>query len=144
MKQPKALSVIIGVLGLVAAILPLTIYHLVETAGGMEGMHMAMDCQAACTAEVFVGAAIAAIAVLSLFIKDLKISLGGSALLLVGGVSAIAVPNLIGFCKSEEMACRYITQPTLTVIGVLIIALSLGKIATGIIALRRSAVQHNA
>jgi hypothetical protein len=132
----KALYGLIGILGIVAAVLPLAIYHFVETAG-MKGM--AMDCESACLAETFVGAAITAIAVVSLFIKNAKLSLAGSSALLAGGIATIAVPQLIGFCKSDQMACRYLTAPTLTVIGVAIIALALVRVVSGLIALRRTA-----
>jgi hypothetical protein len=139
----KALYVAIGILGVVAAVLPLAIYHLVETADtgmGMKmGMKMSMACETACTVETFVGAAIAVVAVISLFIKNLKLSIAGSAVLLVGGVATIAVPSLIGFCKSEEMACRYITEPTLTVIAVIISLFAVIRLVSGVLAIRKAA-----
>jgi drug/metabolite transporter (DMT)-like permease len=98
-----------------------------------------MACEKACVAEAVVGAAIAAIAVVSLFIKNSKLSVASSAVLLVGGVAAIAVPSFIGFCESEEMACRYITAPTRAILGSVIILLSAARFVTGVIALRRTA-----
>lgn len=134
----KILYAVIGVLGAAAAIIPLAIYHFVETAG-MAGMHrMAMACERACFAETLVGAAIAVIAVASLFIKNTKLSVASSAILLVGGVAAIATPSIIGLCESEAMACRYITAPTLAILGSAIIVLSIIRFATGIIAIHRA------
>jgi hypothetical protein len=113
--------------------------HLSFRGNGGVGMHrMAMACERACFAETLVGAAIAAIAVASLFIKNEKFSVASSAALLVGGVAAIATPSIIGLCESEAMACRYITAPTLTILGSAIIVLSIIRFTTGIIAIRRA------
>ncbi|MDR2650208.1 MAG: DUF4418 family protein [Clostridiales bacterium] len=131
----KILHIVIGALGAAVAMIPLAIYNLVEIAG-MHGM--AMACERACVAETFVGAAIAAIAVASLFVKNAKLSVASSAMLLAGGVAAIATPSIIGLCESEAMACRYITTPTLAILGSAIIALSIIRLATGILAIRRA------
>jgi hypothetical protein len=141
MKQSKSkvLYGAIGLLGAAAAVFPLAIYHFVETAG-MGGMHgMAMACEKACIAETVVGAAIAAIAIVSLFIKNTKLSVASAAVLLIGGVAAIATPSFIGLCESEEMACRYITAPTLAILGAVIILLSAVRFVTGVIALHGTA-----
>jgi hypothetical protein len=134
----KSLYAVIGVLGAAAATIPPVIYHFVETAGmaGMRGM--AMTCERACFAETLVGAAIAAIAAASLFIKNTKLSAASSAVLLIGGAAAIATPSIIGLCESKAMACRYITAPTLTILGSAIIVLSMIRFAAGIIAIRRA------
>ncbi|MDR3277745.1 MAG: DUF4418 family protein [Oscillospiraceae bacterium] len=137
--KSKVLYGAIGLLGAAAAVFPLAIYHLVETAG-MGGMHsMAMTCERACVAETFVGAAIAVIAIASLFIKNAKLGVASSAVLLAGGIAAIAAPSLIGLCESEEMACRYITAPTLAILGSAIIVLSAARLVNGVIAVRKTA-----
>jgi hypothetical protein len=133
--KSKVLYGAIAGLGAVTAVFPFAIYHLVETAGSEA---MAMACESACIAEALVGAVIALIAIASLFIQNAKLGLSASAALLAGGVAAIAVPQLIGFCKSEEMACRYITAPTLAILGSAIIVLAGVKLVTGALALRRS------
>lgn len=99
-----------------------------------------MKCEAACTAEAIVGAIIAVIAIASLFVKNPKLSVASSAVLLVGGVAAIAVPRVIGFCESMDMACRYITAPTLAIIGSAIIVLALAKIVSDLLVLRKRAI----
>jgi len=127
---------IIVALGAAAAILPLAIYHLVETAGGHG---MAMACERACIAGTAIGASVAVIGALSLFVKNPKLGVGASGALLAGGVATIAVPRAIGFCEMADMACRLVTAPTLLVIGVLIILLSAAKLLGQIRSLRRSA-----
>ncbi|MDR3288805.1 MAG: DUF4418 family protein [Peptococcaceae bacterium] len=140
MKQSKnkVLYGVIGLLGAVAAVLPLAIYHFVETAG-MSGMHgMAMACEKACIAEAVVGAAIVVIAIASLFIKNAKLGVASSAVLFAGGIAAIATPSFIGLCESEEMACRYITAPTLAILGAAIIVLSAARLVVGVVAVRKT------
>jgi hypothetical protein len=136
----RALYGIISVLGLAAAVIPLAIYRFVESAGmgEMDGMAMAMACETACFAEVFVGAAIAVIALASLFIKSPKIGITSSSLLLVGGVAAISVPSFVGLCESAQMACRTITAPTLTVLGTLIIVLAAVRLISSVITVRKA------
>lgn len=129
---------IIVALGAAAAILPLAIYHLVETAGG-HGVAMAMACERACIAGTAIGVSVAVIGALSLFVKNPKLGVGASGALLAGGVATIAVPRAIGFCEKADMACRLVTAPTLLVIGVLIILLSAAKLLGQIRSLRRSA-----
>jgi hypothetical protein len=139
--KDKLLYTVIGILGAAAAVIPLAIYHLVETAGahGMRGMAMtAMACERACIAEAFAGAAITAIAIASMFIRNTKLSAASSAVLLASGAAAIAIPSLVGLCESEAMACRYITAPTLTVLGIVIIVLALIRLVSDIAAIRKA------
>jgi hypothetical protein len=132
---------VIGVLGAIAAILPLAVYHLIETAGsgGMSGMHgMAMACEKTCTAMTVIGAVIVLIAIISLFFKNTKLNIGSSVLLLAGGIAEITAPKAIGLCKSADMACNYLTAPTLAILGSLIIVLSAVKLISGAVALRKA------
>jgi hypothetical protein len=134
--QSKALSVAIIALGAVVAVLPLTIYHFVETAG-MHGM--AMSCETACIAETVIGAVIVIVAAASLFLGNAKLGVGASAVLLAGGIAAIAAPRLIGLCDMPDMACHLITLPTVTIVGAIIIILALARLIAGAIALRSAA-----
>jgi hypothetical protein len=138
MKQSKSkvLSGAIIALGAVVAVLPLTIYHFVETAG-MHGM--AMSCETACIAETVIGAVIVVVAAISLFLGNARIGVGTSAVLLAGGVAAIAAPRIIGLCDMPDMACHLITLPTVTIAGAAIILLALLKLIAGAVALRRPA-----
>ncbi|MDR3270503.1 MAG: DUF4418 family protein [Peptococcaceae bacterium] len=137
----KVIFSVIAALGAIAAVFPLAIYYLVETAGShsMHGMPMAMACEKACIAATMIGAVITVIAIAALFVQNAFLSIGMSVTLLIGGVAAIAVPRFIGFCTSADMACRYLTVPTLGILGGAIIVLSVVKLAKGTWTLRRSA-----
>jgi hypothetical protein len=136
--QGRALSAAIIALGVAVAIVPLAIYNLIETAD-MHGMHgMAMACEGVCTASAVMGAGIAVAAAASLIFKNAKLGLTASTTLLVGGVAVIVVPRVIGFCESADMACRYITEPTLAILGSAIIVLSLVRLVTGVVAIRKA------
>lgn len=144
----RALYAVIGVLGVAAGVIPFAVYRLVETAGdnampgmrGMPGMVMAMDCEKACVAAAVVGAAVAAAAIVSIFFKKTGLRLCGSAALLAGGAAVIVVPRIVGFCDSADMACRYITEPTLAILGAAIVALSAARAVSDILAARRPPV----
>jgi hypothetical protein len=132
----------IAALGLAIAILPPAVYNLLETAGGGHGGHMAaeaMACAGACAGATAVGAAIALAAVASLFLSGARQGVAASAVLLAGGVAAIAVPRLLGFCSMASMPCVYLTKPTLAVLGAAVIALSAARLARGVAALRGAA-----
>jgi hypothetical protein len=131
----------IAVLGVAAAVFPLAIYRFVESAGmdAMDGMAMTMACEKACFAEVFVGAAIAIVALVSFFIENAKLNAVGSSLLLVGGIATIAVPSFVGLCESAQMACRLITAPTLTILGTAIIVLAAVRLISSVVAVRKTA-----
>jgi uncharacterized membrane protein YhdT len=132
-KKGKALTIAIGALGAVAAVLPPAIYHFVETKG-MHGMTMA--CEKACIAGTVIGAVVIAVAIVSLFLKSAQLSAGAAGVLLAGGAATIAAPRALGFCEMADMACRLITAPTLLVLGVLIILLAGIKLAGDIRSLR--------
>ncbi|MDR2665744.1 MAG: DUF4418 family protein [Oscillospiraceae bacterium] len=143
--KDRATFAVIGALGIAAATIPYAVYRLIETAGGggmpaMRGMTMSMDCQDACAAAAAVGAAVAAVAIAAMFFKSIKLRLGGSIALLAGGAAVIAVPRIAGFCESAGMACRYITEPTLAILGGAIIALSAVRTASAALALRKAPV----
>jgi hypothetical protein len=144
MKQAtsKVLFGVIGIFGTAAAVIPLIIYYFVEANSmNMNGMAVnsaAMDCFGACVAATVIGATVAAIAIVSVFAGNGKLSIGSSAALLAGGVVLIALPQAIGFCKNAEMPCRMITAPILAILGSVIIMLSAVRLLSGIIAARKA------
>jgi len=142
-KSKKGLAIAISVFGIISAIVPLTVYNFVEMAdSGMHSMEaMSMACVTSCVTATVIGAAVTLIAIASLFIKNTKVNLINSLLLAAGGVSIIAAPLALGLCKSKDMACRYITQPTLGILGGAITALALIRLVTGILNARKSATQ---
>jgi len=128
---------VVAALGAAAAVIPLYVYHFVEAVGMHHGT--AMECEAACIAATAAGGATAAAAITGLFLRGGKANVAASSVLLAGGVATAAVPQFIGFCASEHMACRYITAPTLAILGAAIIFLSIIQLASGIINARRTA-----
>ena len=130
----KTLYCIIGILGVVVAIMPLTVYHLIEMAGRDD--HMVMACHAANGAATGVGAAIVAAVVIAIVFRNIKNAVV-SALLLAGGIAVFAVPRVFRLCGSMDMACRYLTKPTLTAAGSVIVILSLVLLVRQAVANRR-------
>jgi hypothetical protein len=96
-----------------------------------------MTCEKACVAAAVVGAVTAIVAIASLFFKKPKLSVCGSAALLAGGVAAIVVPRSFGFCAHGDMACRYITAPTLAILGGAIVILSIVRLISDLLAFRK-------
>jgi hypothetical protein len=135
----KTLLGAIALLGIATGALPLTIYRLKETASMSMSMRMSMPmaCYNACISAALIGAAVALVALVSLFVKNAKWNAPASVLLFVGGVAAITIPKLHGYCVHEAMACRTITEPTLLALGVAIAVLSAIKLAGAITDIRR-------
>jgi FtsH-binding integral membrane protein len=106
----------------------------------MAGMNnMAMACHTACVAATVIGAVIA-VAVVSLFFSNTKASVAVSALLFAGGIAVCAAPRIFRLCGSADMACRYITKPTLTFLGSTIIILSCVLFMVQVISIRKGSV----
>lgn len=124
--RTKIIFVVTAFLGAITAVLPLALYHLKETAGMHMGAHMM--CYMACLSATVIGTTVAIIALGAIFFKNSIINLAASGLLFFGGILAIIIPKLNGYCESEAMPCREITEPTLIVLGVLIIILSIVQI----------------
>ena len=131
----KILFGIIGVLGAAVGILPLSVYHFIEMAGRSD--HTAMACHTANQTATVIGIGIAAIVIIGPFILK-KTHVFISALLGAGGIAVLAVPQTFDVCPSVDMACRYLTMPSLTMLGSLIIILSIILIAAQAIAMSRS------
>ena len=91
-----------------------------------------------CLAGTIIGAAIAVIAAASLFFKNIKLEVSRSAALFTGGFALIIVPRILGFCAHEDMACRYITAPTLAILGCAVIILSVVRLVSGVLAIRKA------
>jgi hypothetical protein len=141
-EKSNVLYGIIAFLAAAAAVIPIAVLKLIETAGSHHGhgMAMKMACETTCNVSAVLGAALAAIAVVSIFVKNAKLSIGGCALLVAGGIGVIIVPRVFGLCSAADMACRYLTAPTLSVLGSLIIVLSLARLVLQVISLGKSSV----
>lgn len=135
--QTRIIFVATAFLGAVTAALPQAVYHLKETVD----MHMKthMMCYEACVSATVIGTIIAVIALGALFSKNEKVNLAASGLLFIGGILTIIIPKLNGYCEMESMACREITEPTLIMLGILIILLSAAQISSEIINIHKKA-----
>lgn len=127
--RTKIIFVVTAFLGAITAVLPQAVY-LKETAGMHMGTHMM--CYMGCLSATVIGTIVAVIAIGAVFIKNARISLAASGLLFFGGILTIIVPKFNGYCQMENMACREITEPSLTLLGVLIILLSIVQILSEI------------
>ena len=146
MKKPKGkiLYGIIGILGAVAAVIPLTVYHFIEMAdfdpnAALEchnAYNTGMLCHTAVVAAAVAGIVIAALVVLLPFLFKIA-NIAVSALLLSGGAAVYAAPRVFTLCSSTRFACRYLTKPVLTSLGSAIIILSLALIAVQFISIRK-------
>jgi len=143
----KSLYGIIGILGLAAAVIPLTVYHFIEMAdfdpnAALE-CHNAdktgMLCHSAIVAATVTGIVITALVVVfPFFLKIANIAV--SALLLSGGIAVYAAVRVFPLCSSVKLACRYLTKPVLTSLGSAIIILSLALITVQFISFRKMSV----
>lgn len=122
----KILYFIIGVLGVMAAIIPLTVYHFIEMAGRDD--HVTMACHTANRTAAGIGVVIAVVVFIFPVLKNIK-NMAVSVLLLASGIALFAVPRVFRLCGSVDMPCRYLTKPTLTALGSMIVILSLVLIA---------------
>ncbi|OXN01699.1 DUF4418 family protein [Bifidobacterium vansinderenii] len=85
---------------------------------------MPMACHWTAQAEIGVGALIAVLGVIALFVAP-QIRIGLNIAAVLGALLAIAVPTvLIGVCPGAMMHCHMVTRPTLIVLGVLTIVFS--------------------
>jgi uncharacterized membrane protein YedE/YeeE len=81
-----------------------------------------MKCHWSAQAEIGVGALIAALGIALIVFASPKTRLGLTIGIFLSGVLALLIPHvLIGGCLMHSMACRKITFPAITVIGILLL-----------------------
>ena len=101
-------------LGLLVILAPTVIFPVCET-------EMKMACFFTKKAEIGVGLLIAAIGVVSFFLKNKDIRIGLSIAQFLNAALVLALPlKLTGLCKKSDMACRVKTLPALIVLSVLL------------------------
>lgn len=82
-----------------------------------------MTCHWAGNAVAGVAAVLTALAIMRLFVKDIKMRLGLSAAMIPAALLAALFPGrLISLCMMPSMRCRAVMLPAVTVLSVLIIA----------------------
>ena len=113
-------GIILFLLGLLVLLTPRYIFPTCEYQGFTR-----MACTYTGTAEMFIGAIVMSAAVGIILSKNQETLRWSCLTILAAGVSAILVPEAIGYCHSSEHPCNYGTVPVLRLIGVLIVLLSL-------------------
>ena len=118
-------SIIIGstiiVLGLLIALGPQFLFKVCTAHGGTFPL-----CHWTARAELGMGRLIAALGICLIVFNDPKTQLGLIIGIFLISIMVIGIPHaLIGGCKSSEMACRKITFPVITVIGIILLVYSI-------------------
>jgi hypothetical protein len=136
MKNRIASGAAVIVFGLLIALGPQFLFKVCPVAGDV-----IMKCHWSAQAEIGVGGLIAALGIALVVFASLHTRLGLTIGVFLSGILALLIPHaLIGGCPMHGMACRKITFPAITVIGVLLL---LGMALNGLyliqIVLRNSA-----
>ncbi|OJU16248.1 MAG: hypothetical protein BGN88_00100 [Clostridiales bacterium 43-6] len=119
MKNRLFSGILFGVLGLLIAIGPQTVFHVCPVGD------IPMKCHWTARAEIGLGVLIAISGILLLLFSKAQVRMGLSISLFFQGVLAFLVPNvLIGVCGGIHMDCHKLTQPVLTILSALIIIAS--------------------
>ena len=120
MKKRICFALIISILGLLVAVAPYTFAKVCDIG------EKVMKCHWTARAELFVGLAVAALALLKLVSDNWQYQLALNAGIALNAVGIILFPTaLIGVCGKAMMHCHSVTQPTLIVLGILIILATL-------------------
>ena len=120
MRKNYIFGALFAIAGLLIAIGPKTIFAVCASDG-----EMIMKCFYVAQTEIAIGAAIAILGIVLIFLKNSAAQITASIALALNGITAILIPNvLIGVCKSEHMHCNAVTRPALNILGALIIVLA--------------------
>ena len=140
----KVLGIFIAALGLAIAIVPSFTdcpdSMPMNSTGGMGTSSMgtsapvAPPCHASATAEIFAGVPLVIIGSVMSFTKRKTGFLTLSILGVVVGAATIALPSIVGTCSSPTMLCNTLMKPTLTALGLVAMAGSLG----GLVLMRKA------
>ncbi len=113
-------AILLILLGTLTAIAPFTFAHVCERGEKI------MKCFWTARIELFLGIAIAVLAIIKLFSNNNLLQLGINAGIFLNSIAVILVPTvLIGVCGMNKMHCVAVTKPTLIVFGILILTLTL-------------------
>ncbi|NLL77799.1 MAG: DUF4418 family protein [Clostridiales bacterium] len=110
------------VIGFLIAAGPQTVF---QVCGVHEHSENVMKCFWTARAELGVGVSISILGLLSAIFGNPILRLGLTAGVLLNGILALLIPTvLIGVCGSNHMNCRALTLPALSVLSILIVAVS--------------------
>ena len=119
--KKRIIGIIIAALGLLLAIGPRFLFKVCEYRP-----QLTMICHWTAQAEIGIGATIAFLGIALFIFTDLKIQLGLSIGILISGINAILIPNvLVGGCRMDTMPCFTTAYPAITVISILLLVVVL-------------------
>ena len=122
MKNRIIFAAVFVLLGLLVILAPTVLFPVCES-------EMKMACFFTKKAEIGVGLLIAAIGVVSFFLKNKDIRIGLSIAQFLNAALVLALPlKLTGLCKKSDMACRVKTLPALIVLSVLLAIVAASEI----------------
>jgi len=120
MKKNIIFALILAIFGALVALAPFTFAHVCAVG------EKVMKCHWTAQTELFLGSAIAFLALLKLIPLSEHFSLGLNAGIFALSVGVILIPTaLIGVCGKADMHCHAVTEPTLVVFGILLIVINL-------------------
>lgn len=120
MRKNYIFGALFAIAGLLIAIGPKTFFAVCASDG-----EMVMKCFYVAQTELAIGIAIALLGVELFLLKNSAARIAASIALGLNGIITILIPNvLIGVCNSEHMHCNAVTKPALTILGALVIVLS--------------------
>ncbi len=113
-------SLLILLLGALTAIAPYSFAHVCEVG------EKVMRCHWTGRIELFLGISLAVLGLLKLISADSKYQLGLNAGIILNAAGVILTPTLlIGVCGMKSMHCAAVAKPTLIVLGILILVITL-------------------
>jgi hypothetical protein len=135
MKKIITTSSIVVALGLLIALSPQFLFKVCTTHGGTFPL-----CHWTARAELGMGMLIAALGICFIVFNDPKTQLGLTIGIFLTSIMVIGIPHaLIGGCKSNEMACRKVAFPAITIVGIILLVYSII-----LIVLSERKISHNA
>lgn len=116
MKKNIVFAVVIFILGTLVALAPYSFAKVCEVG------EKVMKCHWTARTELFLGIAIALLALLKFISKDVKFQLALNAAIAVDTLGVILTPSiLIGVCGMAKMHCHSVTRPVWIVLGILLL-----------------------
>lgn len=124
MKKNLVFSIVLLLLAALVAAAPYSFAKVCELS------EKVMKCHWTARAELFLGISTALLALLRFCGKSKQLRLGLDAGIIANAAGVILFPTLlIGVCGMPSMHCHSVTQPTLIVLGVLLLAVTALDIA---------------
>ena len=120
MKNRTIFGGLTAILGVLIALIPAFIFPVCEVG------EKVMKCHWSAQAELGVGTIIFILGIFIIAFKSKQFNLGISFASVLNGIFALLIPNIIiGMCMKEDMQCRSLTAPALSVASTLVIVINI-------------------